>query len=387
MASDFNIKRFFHVVSILLGLGLFLFIAWYFSSVTIYVIVSIIVTLLCSPIKQLFARIRYKKFKIGNTLASALSLSLVVIVLLLLFHIVLFPVSKQINAIVSIDTDNIETTYNKALNYIDGKLKYYHIIEAEENLEDIIVHTAFSYIGQMNISSAFGDIVHAIGAVFLGIFSVLFISFFFLKDFVNLQQSIINIAPANHRTEVFHILERSKRLLSNYFVGLSIEMILMGLLEFIILSLLGIENALLISFLGGIMVVVPYIGSLIACIAGCFIAGISGYIVSPDANISIILVKVLATFVCCRIVDNFFLQPFIASKSVKAHPLEIFIVVLLFGSLAGIPGMMLGIPAYTVIRIIAQEFFGYTNFVKTLTSRMKQNTDETQNNNNNSFKP
>ena len=238
MPSDFNTKRFFHVVSILLGLGLFFFIAWYFSSVTIYVIVSIIVTLLCLPIKRLFARIEYKKFKTGNTLASALSLALVVIVLMVLFRLVFFPVSKQINAIVSIDTDNIETTYNNALNYIDGKLKYYHVIKAEDDLEDIIVRTAFSYIGQMNISSAFGNIVNVIGAVLLGILSVLFISFFFLKDFVHLQQAIINIAPANHRTEVFHILERSKRLLSNYFVGLSIEMILMGLLEFIILSLL-----------------------------------------------------------------------------------------------------------------------------------------------------
>ncbi|MDR2407081.1 MAG: AI-2E family transporter [Bacteroidales bacterium] len=386
MPFDFNTKKIFHVVSILLGIGLFLFIAWSFSSVTIYVIISIIVTLLCSPIKKIFSRIRYKKFKINNTFASILSLSLIVAVLFLLFRIVFFPVSKQINAITSIDINNIETTYNNALNYVDGKLKYYHIIQPEENLEDIIIHTAFSYMGQINISSAFGNIVNAIGAIFLGVFSVLFISFFFLKDFINLQQSIINITPANHRTEVFHILERSKRLLSNYFVGLSAEMFLMGLLEFIILSLLGIENALLISFLGGIMVVVPYIGSLIACIAGCFIAVISGYIVSPDVNISIILVKVLATFICCRIVDNFFLQPFIASKSAKAHPLEIFIVVLLFGSLAGIPGMMIGIPAYTVIRIIAQEFFGYTNFVKTLTSRMKQNTED-EAKNNNSFKP
>jgi predicted PurR-regulated permease PerM len=292
---------------------------------------------------------------------------------------VFVPVTKQVNAIVSIDANNLETAYSSALEYLDGKLKYYHIIKEEENLKTIIIHTALSYIGQMNISSTFGNIVNVVGAIFIGVFSVLFISFFFLKDFLNLQQLLVKIMPTNHQTEVDHILQRSKRLLSNYFVGLSIEMISMGVLEFIALSLLGIENALLISVLGGIMIVIPYIGSMIACIAGCFIAGISGYIVSPDVNISIILIKVLATFICCRLLDNFFLQPFIASKSVKAHPLEIFIVVLLFGSLAGIPGMMLGIPAYTVIRIIVQEFFGYNNFVKILTSRLKQNTNQNNN--------
>jgi predicted PurR-regulated permease PerM len=303
-----------------------------------------------------------------------------VIVLLLLFRTVFIPVTKQVNTIVSIDVDKVETAYNTALEYFDGKLKDLHIIRQEEDLNDIIIQTALNYIGQMNISSAFGNIVNGIGAVLLGVFSVLFISFFFLKDFVNLQKVMVKITPSHHQTEVLHIIQRSKRLLSNYFVGLFIEMMLMGLLEFIVLSLLGIENALLISFLGGIMVIVPYIGSMIACIAGCFIAGISGYIVSADVNISIILIKVLATFIGCRMIDNFFLQPFIASKSVKAHPLEIFIVVLLFGSLAGIPGMMLGIPAYTVIRIIAQEFFGYNNFVKILTARLRQNTNDTQNN-------
>jgi predicted PurR-regulated permease PerM len=64
------------------------------------------------------------------------------------------------------------------------------------------------------------------------------------------------------------------------------------------------------------------------------------------------------------------LQPFIASKSVKAHPLEIFLVVLISGMVAGIPGMMLGIPAYTFIRVIAKEFFGNNNFIKTLTAKM-----------------
>jgi predicted PurR-regulated permease PerM len=381
MSSDFNTNKFFKIVSALLAFGLFLFVAWYFSSITIYVIISLIVTLLCVPIKELLCKIRYKRFKIGNTLSTALSLLAIVSILLFLFRIVFVPVSEEVNVILSIDADKVETTYNSALTYFDEILKKYNIIKPEDNLNDVIVQTLLNYIGQMNFSSAFGNIVNVVGSVLLGLFSVLFISFFFLKDFKNLQQSIVKMTPSNHQAEVGHVLQRSKRLLSNYFIGLFIEMISMGLLEFIALSLLGIENALLISFLGGILVVIPYIGSLIACIAGCFIAGISGYIVSPDINIAIILIKVLGTFVGCRIIDNFFLQPFIASKSVKAHPLEIFIVVLLFGSLAGIPGMMLGIPAYTVIRIIAQEFFGYNNFVKILTSRLRQNTNENHNSN------
>ncbi len=381
MASDFDPNKFFRILSILLGLGLFIFIAWYFSSITLYIIISLIITLLCIPIKQFLSRIQFKKFKIHNTLAAILSLSIVVGILFLLLRLVFIPVTEQINTIVSIDVDSVEMRYNSALDYVDTKLKDYKILKQEEELKDVIIHTAMNYIGQMNVFSTFGNIVHVIGAIFLGVFSVLFISFFFLKDFSSLQQSVVNMMPTNHQTEVTRILQRSKRLLSNYFVGLSIEMLLMGLLEFIILSLLGIENALLIAFIGGIMVVIPYLGSLIGCVAGCFIAAISAYILSPDVNLMIVIVKVVGTFIFCRILDNFFLQPFIASKSVKAHPLEIFIVILLSGSLAGIPGMMLGIPAYTVIRIIAQEFFGYNNFVKTLTYRLSKNNTKKEDSN------
>jgi len=159
-------------------------------------------------------------------------------------------------------------------------------------------------------------------------------------------------------------------LLSNYFVGLAVEIFLIGLLEFGVLSLLKVENALLIGVISGIMVIIPYIGPIIACVIGCLLAVTGAYIVSPDINILPVILKVGFTFLGCRLLDDFFLQPYIASKSVKAHPLEIFLIVLISGMIAGIPGMMLGIPAYTFIRVFAKEFFGNNNFIKTLTAKM-----------------
>jgi predicted PurR-regulated permease PerM len=118
------------------------------------------------------------------------------------------------------------------------------------------------------------------------------------------------------------------------------------------------------------LVIVPYIGVVIACVAGCLIGVVSAFTTGGDVNTAVILWKVLSAIVFCRLLDSFFLQPYIAAKSVKAHPLEIFIIVLVSGYLAGITGMILGIPAYTVIRIIAMEFFGDNNFVKTITQSL-----------------
>ncbi|MDR1879085.1 MAG: AI-2E family transporter [Bacteroidales bacterium] len=375
-STDFNAGKFFRFLSVLTAISLVILLAWYFASVTVYVIIALIITLLCVPLKELLVKIRFRKIRLGNTLSTILSLTVVAGSLLILFRLVFIPVTAEVNNLLSIDLSNMETTYDNVLEYTDKKLKDYKIIGEEEDLQQIVIQTTLDAVRKINISSALGNIMHLLGSVFLGVFSVLFISFFFLKDFALLQKSGVNMMPEKHQAEGMRIIQRSKKLLSNYFTGLFVEMLLMGLLEFLILFFLGIENALLISFIGGVLVVIPFLGSLIACFAGCIIAVVSGYMISPDADIFIIILKVAGTFIVCRMLDNFFLQPFIASKSVKAHPLEIFLVVLLSGSLAGIPGMMLGIPAYTVLRIIAQEFFGYNNFVKTLTSRLgKENTD------------
>ena len=71
-----------------------------------------------------------------------------------------------------------------------------------------------------------------------------------------------------------------------------------------------------------------------------------------------------------RVVDNFVLQPVLYSNRAKAHPLEIFLVILIAGSLAGVLGMLLAIPAYNVIRVFAKEFFTNFRVVQKLTEKI-----------------
>ena len=69
--------------------------------------------------------------------------------------------------------------------------------------------------------------------------------------------------------------------------------------------------------------------------------------------------------------DNFILQPFIFSNSVRAHPLEIFIVILMGATVNGVLGMVLAIPTYTVLRVLASVFFSEFKIVKSITGRME----------------
>ena len=362
-------NKWFSTISILFVFFALIFLGWYFSDITIYIIVSLILALLCSPIKRILKKIHFKQFQIGNSLASALSLTIVVGILLGLFALLFVPLTAQIKGISSLESEHLDR-FNQTIGNIDNLLKEYDVLKPDENLEKIITTSTLSYIREINLSSAFNNVFQLIGSLFLGIFSVLFISFFLLKDIPRLRRAAVNMVSSERQSKMFQILERSKVLLSNYFIGLFVEILIVTGVQYLILILLGVPNALLISVIAGVLVIVPYIGIIIACVLGCILGVLSAFTAGGSMDATVIIWKILAAIVFCRLLDSFFLQPYIAAKSVKAHPLEIFIVVLVSGYLAGITGMILGIPAYTVIRIVAQEFFGDNNFVKTFTQSL-----------------
>ncbi len=372
--------KFIGTISAIVVIALLIWLAWYFSTITLFIIISVIITLLAAPIKQLLQKIKIGKKQIGNNLSSVLSLLIIIGFITLLFCVIIPPIHRQISSIANLNPYSFQNSYNEQLQVVDEGLQNIGFLTEDESLEEVVFEAVVGKIKTLNVSTFFSNVIQMIGDLFLGIFSILFISFFFLKDVPKLHRYIINMMPNRYQKETSHILTRSQRLLSNYFTGLAVEVVIMGVLEFVLLSVLHIENALLIAVLGGILVIIPFLGSIIACVLGCVLAVMGGYMLNPEVVLLPIVLKVVGTFVFCRLLDNFFLQPYIASRSVKAHPLEIFLIVLISGTIAGVPGMMLGIPAYTIIRIVASEFFGNNNFVKTLTRNLEGNPNLSQEN-------
>jgi predicted PurR-regulated permease PerM len=136
------------------------------------------------------------------------------------------------------------------------------------------------------------------------------------------------------------------------------------------LSVFGIKNAVLIGFFGGLMNVIPYLGPIIGATVGTVLGissdlGLGMYDNAMHSAITVILV-----FSAANLIDNFVIQPLIFSNRVNAHPIEILLVILMAGSLAGIPGMILAIPGYTVLRIVAKEFLSGFKLIDKLTENI-----------------
>ena len=226
----------------------------------------------------------------------------------------------------------------------------------------------FEMFNPSRIQKLLSSFVGFFGSIMIAILSVFFIAFFFLKEGSLFTKMVSSLAKRKDEGKVKHAIEESSALLIRYFVGLVIQVVIITFITSIILKLFGLKSAMLMAFCFAIFNLIPYIGPLIGNFMGVLI------VISSNLEVDfydIMLPKIITTvivFMIIQLLDNFLLQPNIFSKSVKAHPLEIFIVVLMGAKLGGVLGMVLAIPAYTVIRVLLKVFFSEFEVVKRLTS-------------------
>ena len=199
-------------------------------------------------------------------------------------------------------------------------------------------------------------------SAFVAIFAIVFISFFFLKEEGLFGRIICAFVPDKHELTLNKTMSEIKQLLSRYFVGLVIEMFGVALADFLglwLIARLDFSYAIGIGFIAGLLNVIPYVGPLIADVIGIVFGIILklGTGAGLDVNIWIFALIILIIMLAAQLIDNFIYQPLIYSTSIKAHPLEIFIVLLMAGHIGGTVGMLVAIPAYTVVRVVAIRFF------------------------------
>lgn len=236
-----------------------------------------------------------------------------------------------------------------------------------EKLKNNLSH----YLSPQRIQQVFSSTVSAFGNAIIGIMSVLFISFFFLKEQGLFKEMIVSIVPSGYEEQAELAFEQMSNLLIRYFIGIAVQVTIIMLYVTLLLTILGVKNALLIGFFAAIMNVIPYLGPIIGAAFGILITISSNLEVSFYDELLPQLGLVGVTFVTIQLIDNFILQPNIFSKSVKAHPLEIFIIVLIGAKLGGIPGMVLAIPGYTVLRVVGKVFLSEFKIIERLTRNME----------------
>jgi predicted PurR-regulated permease PerM len=204
----------------------------------------------------------------------------------------------------------------------------------------------------------------------MGLASVLFITFFFLKDRVLFSRMINITLPEQHADRILSSLDKINHLLSRYFIGLLIQLFIVFVLYLIVLLIFGVENAFVIAFLCAVLNIIPYVGPLIASVLAAVLTMISNLDADFQSEILPTTIYVLIGFWLVQVIDNNLSQPYIFSSSVNSHPLEIFLVILIAGFLFGIMGMIIAVPLYTILKVVGKEFFTDNKIVRILTKNI-----------------
>ena len=201
----------------------------------------------------------------------------------------------------------------------------------------------------------------------MAIFSIFFICFFLLKDQKLITTNLRAVLPVNHRWRILASLLRIKNMLSKYTIGLLTQLLLVFVMYLIVLLIFGVENAFIIAFLGAILNIIPYVGPIIALVMTAFLT-ILGHI-HEDFQLVVMPTTfyVIIGYFIVQLIDNNVSQPIIFSKSTNSHPLEIFLVTLISGTLLGILGMIIAIPVYTALKVVLKEFYPKSTFIQIVT--------------------
>src|SRR4030042_1068894 len=360
--------------NILIFLGILLFLAalWYFRNIVVYILVSGVFSIIGRPLVDLFCRIRIRKWYFPRAVSALLTLIIIWGVIILFFIIFIPLVSKQINYLSTIDSEKIVQIVEGPINKIEELFKTINPdISNQISIKDYIGSKISDILNVELIQNFIGSILGILGNFAVAIFSITFITFFFLKDQHLFFESILMWIPDKYVDNVTRALNSVKNLLTRYFIGIFIQSTCVMILIDIGMTIVGIDfqQALVMGLIVGILNVIPYVGPWL----GFFIVTIMGVASHMTLDCTAVVVPMVAymsiVVAATQFIYKLIFQPVIFSNSVRAHPLEIFVVVLAAGFAAGLPGMILGIPAYTVLRVFAREFFYGFKAVKKITSR------------------
>ena len=366
-----------HIIGFI-SIVVFCFLAWYFRRIVAYILISGVLAIMGQPLVNLLCKIHIGKWKFPRALSALITL-FVIWGLVIAFLLIFVPlITKQITYLASIDSSKllqlIEAPLNK-LSSILGSLG--NNVTSAESLLDYISEALSSILDLSQLQNLLGSAVGILGSMVITIFAISFITFFFLKDQHLFFDSILMWIPDKYTEGFTRALTSIQNLLSRYLIGIICESICVMIIVDIGMTIVGIDfqQALVMGLIIGVLNVIPYIGPWI----GFFIAmvmGVASHINMDFATVVGPLMIYMAIVVAiAQVIDNIFFQPIIYSNSVKAHPLEIFVVVLAAGSISGVGGMILGIPSYTVLRVLAKEFFNNFKAVQKITSSL----DDTEN--------
>jgi len=353
---------------ILLGL-----LVWCFSSIVAYILIASVLALITRPLVRLLGRIRIGKWQIPISIRALITLLTIWAVFFGFFRIFIPLVANEAQELSNIDSALIIEAFEKPIESLEQWYEKLNLGGKEGlSLREEMQGGLVSVLNIALITDLIATLASILGNFAWAIFAISFITFFLLREDRLITEYIVTVVPEKKVEAFRHALESVKHLLRRYFVGILLQMTGILILVTVGMTIVGVgfRHGLVIGLLAAVLNIIPYLGPWI----GAFLGVLLGVATHLDMDFATQLLPLIGymilVFGITQLTDNLVFQPVIFGTSVYAHPIEIFIVIMMAGSLAGIVGMILAVPTYTVIRVFAKEFFNNFRVVQKLTEKI-----------------
>jgi predicted PurR-regulated permease PerM len=341
--------------------GLLILIFLIFKSVLTFLAISAVFALISRPLFIRLKKFKIKSFSLSSGLSAILSI-LIIYSFVLIFLATFIPsVAKETQVITKINPQELIYSLEKPINQLELLISTY--TGEEISIQTYLKDKLTSVINISTISRWANLFTSLTGDLFISFFAITFITFFFMKDATLITKSIYSIIPQTLRDETDDVLGQVKTKLTRYFVGICIEVFLVFIFNAFGLWSIGVDSFLIIALFAGIINVIPYVGPLFGIVFGCLIVLTTNYEIPFTTELLPLIGYTSLIMIITQLLDNIILQPIIYSNSVNAHPLEIFLVILIAGNSYGIIGMIVAIPMYSVLRVIIKEIRDNSKFL------------------------
>lgn len=367
MRELYQKNRLFFLVLITAAIG---FLVWYFSNIVIFIIVAAVISIVGAPLVELLDKIKIGRLALPHVLSVTLTLMLILLLFFGMFSLFIPLIVNEADLISNIDGKQLMDYYKDDVVKLQRTLVNYGIMQRGATIESAVKQAVLKIIDFGMFSNVLSSIISFTGTFFFNLFSIAFLSFFFMKDHKMLPGFILLVTPEKYAEQIKNVMFKSRDLLSRYFIGLIVQIMLNMITYSLALYIVGVKSPLVIGFFAGIIIIIPYLGGIISMLMGV-ILGVTGVISAGDyAMILPMTIRILAVMFVVQTIDNNIFAPLIQGKSMKSHPVEIFLVVIAAASLGGIAGMIVAVPAYGFVKIIANEFLSNFRIVRHISEKM-----------------
>lgn len=347
-------------------------VGWYFAPILVYFAAAMLVSVLGAPLVAALRRVKVRRARIPYPLAALAVLLVIWGVALGVVSLVIPLTIKELSYVSQIDVRQVLDQFREPLAVAQDLYNQYMAHTGQSvSLVELLAGKIASLLDIKSFVGILAQLSSLLGNALVAAFSITFISFFLLKEPTLLRRILLWLMPQGKVFSNARALRTIRVLMSRYLIGILLQSTAIFTLVTLGLAVVGVElrHTLLVGVVAGIINVIPYIGPLIGSVFGVIVCGLVTLGATASATLPTMLLAAVV-FAVVHLIDNFVFQPLIFSTSVKAHPLEIFFVILVAGYLAGVAGMIVGVPVYTVLRVVAKVFVGHNRLVESLTRQI-----------------